>query len=556
MASPRVSVVIPTYNRVRLLRRAIDSAFAALEPEDEVIVVDDGSTDDTASLLSEYRGRIRSFTTSRRGPGAARNLGIEEARHPLVAFLDSDDAWMPDKIQLQRALMERRTDVLFCFSDFAHRDRTGAETHACLAAWHRDPRSWDAILAPGVLFSTLAPLPPGRSDFRVYVGDLYSSAVLGDYVCTSTAVVRRTAAAGALRFAEDLMKYEDWQCFARVAAAGPAAYLDCETQWNCDHAGSRLTRADELTSETARIVVLDRVWGADSEFLARHGELYRRVLAGHRRARARALMALGRNREARQELALAGGAPLAQRILASLPGGLARAFVAARRRLRDDSAPSWWIAPGVRLSRRLRRWFGGGAPRMEAAEIMLARRADLRALSRVPKAFSVRPATLADRSNLDGFVGDPARTSARLASGDTCLLALGDGEIQAVEWIRWGPTDYQEDAERLGIVFRVPSGSCWLHNGRNRTKGLIGPWALVMGRLRGVIESRGVETAFLQVDAEDGYSIACHESLGFRRVGQLVALRFLSACVVAFRRAGRPWARMTDGEFDLDRLDF
>jgi glycosyltransferase involved in cell wall biosynthesis len=334
MRSLDVSVIIPTYNRGALVARAVESALGAVRPGDEVIVVDDGSTDDTAERLSSYAGRIRYLLSAPVGPGAVRNLGIREARAPLVAFLDSDDEWMPDKLELQRSVMACRPDVLFCFSDFRHRTRYGAEIRRYLSRWHGDRRSWDDILGPGFSFSSLSPLPSGRHDFLVHVGDLYFTEMLGDYVCTSTVMVRRKEAGLALRFAEDLRRFQDWECFGRLAGSGLAAYLDCETQWNCDHAGPRLTRADELYCSMARITILQRVWGADPAFLARHGPRYLEALAFRQRARARALLGLGRTREARDGFRLAGSSSLAERALSTLPGPVTRAIVTARRRVK------------------------------------------------------------------------------------------------------------------------------------------------------------------------------------------------------------------------------
>jgi glycosyltransferase involved in cell wall biosynthesis len=334
MSTLDVSVIIPTRNRAPLVRRAVLSALAAARPGDEIIVVDDGSTDDTAATLDEYAGRIRYLRSAHVGPGAARNIGIREARSALIAFLDSDDEWMPDKLELQRALMQQRPDVLFCFSDFGHRSKSGEEMHRWLRHWHpAERRTWEEILGPGIPFSSLASLPEGRQDFPVHIGDLYLTEMLGDYVCTSTMIVRRQQAGVALRFAEDLRRYQDWECFGRLAGTGPAAYLDCETQWNCDHAGSRLTLADELYCEMARLTILQRVWGSDDAFLEAHGRRYREVLALHRRAYAKALVVRGRTREARDQFRLAGSSSLAERALAALPGPAARAIVWARRQL-------------------------------------------------------------------------------------------------------------------------------------------------------------------------------------------------------------------------------
>ena len=100
-----VSVVIPTYNRAGLVQRAINSVLAAMSDGDELLVVDDGSTDDTLARLSSFGTSIRVIAQSNRGQAAARNVGLLAAKHDLVAFLDSDDEWTPDKLDLQRALV-------------------------------------------------------------------------------------------------------------------------------------------------------------------------------------------------------------------------------------------------------------------------------------------------------------------------------------------------------------------------------------------------------------------------------------------------------------------
>jgi glycosyltransferase involved in cell wall biosynthesis len=334
MRDLEVSVVIPTYNRATLLPRAVASALANVRTGDEVIVVDDGSTDDTAMQMAQFADRVRYARLSHGGAGATRNAGVRLATKPLIAFLDSDDAWMPDKLALQRSLMERRPDVLFCFSDFVSRELTGDRPHF-LQNWHFDPRPWDEILGPGMPYSGIAALPPGRDDFRVHFGDLYLAEMERDFVPTFTLVARREQGRNALHFAEDVVTFEDWECFARLAGAGTAAYLDCDTAWQYEHAGPRLTNAKVFDRASSRLKILERVWGADESFLAAHRERYTAICQRYRLQRAIALLYQARTREARRDLHAAGASPIRYRMLATLPGMVVRILLDLRQAFND-----------------------------------------------------------------------------------------------------------------------------------------------------------------------------------------------------------------------------
>jgi glycosyltransferase involved in cell wall biosynthesis len=102
---PLVTCIIPSYNYARFLRGAIDSVLAQTHRDIEVIVVDDGSIDDSCEILRSYGDRIRWSQQSNQGVSAARNAGIREARGEFIGFLDSDDAWHPTKIERQLSLM-------------------------------------------------------------------------------------------------------------------------------------------------------------------------------------------------------------------------------------------------------------------------------------------------------------------------------------------------------------------------------------------------------------------------------------------------------------------
>jgi glycosyltransferase involved in cell wall biosynthesis len=112
--SPQISVIIPTFNRARTLARAIDSVLAQTYAPKEILVVDDGSTDQTRSLLAAYGDRIRILSQPNKGVSAARNLGIEHSTADFIALLDSDDRWEPEKLACQAAFFKAHPGAMIC----------------------------------------------------------------------------------------------------------------------------------------------------------------------------------------------------------------------------------------------------------------------------------------------------------------------------------------------------------------------------------------------------------------------------------------------------------
>ncbi|MCU0592459.1 MAG: glycosyltransferase [Desulfobacterales bacterium] len=111
---PQVSVIIPTYNRAGCLREAVDSVLAQEFRGFELIVVDDGSRDETPQLLQPYGDSIRVLRQENRGVSAARNAGIAGSRGELIAFLDSDDLWLPGKLARQVEFFRQNPESLIC----------------------------------------------------------------------------------------------------------------------------------------------------------------------------------------------------------------------------------------------------------------------------------------------------------------------------------------------------------------------------------------------------------------------------------------------------------
>lgn len=119
-SAPSVSVVIATYNRARFLHETLDSILGQRFRDFELIVVDDGSTDDTSELLKSYGDRIRILCQENRGPAAARNLGIRHARGRWILIQDSDDLSTPDHLESLFAFAEKNPDCGMVFANGAY----------------------------------------------------------------------------------------------------------------------------------------------------------------------------------------------------------------------------------------------------------------------------------------------------------------------------------------------------------------------------------------------------------------------------------------------------
>jgi glycosyltransferase involved in cell wall biosynthesis len=149
-----ISVIIPAYNYARYLSEAIDSVFAQTYPALEVIVVDDGSTDETPAVLAAYGDRIRAIRLQNQGVSAARNTGISAARGEYVAFLDADDLWQPAKLEAQMARFDANPNfgLVYCGAESfdaegqtLHILRDGIEGRVAINILRHEP----VIAAPG-----------------------------------------------------------------------------------------------------------------------------------------------------------------------------------------------------------------------------------------------------------------------------------------------------------------------------------------------------------------------------------------------------------------------
>jgi glycosyltransferase involved in cell wall biosynthesis len=121
----RASTIIPAFNNASTIAQAVDSALAQEFDGDEVIVVNDGSTDDTLAVLARYSDRIRVIDQPNSGPAAARNAGAAAAQGEYLAFLDADDIWLPGRLALTCGALDRNPAAVLSFADLIPMDRSG-----------------------------------------------------------------------------------------------------------------------------------------------------------------------------------------------------------------------------------------------------------------------------------------------------------------------------------------------------------------------------------------------------------------------------------------------
>ncbi len=183
---PKISVIIPSYNCAAYLATAVESVLAQTYTDHEIIVVDDGSTDTTAAAIAPYLDRVQFIRQANKGLPGARNTGIRASTGELIALLDADDSWLPQKLALQLPAFDDPS-VGIVYSDFS--------------VQYSDGRFLDSYLANRPLASE---------------GFIVDSYIRSRYLFPSTMVLRREAMEGCGLFDEEMVAAEDIELFARI----------------------------------------------------------------------------------------------------------------------------------------------------------------------------------------------------------------------------------------------------------------------------------------------------------------------------------------------------
>jgi glycosyltransferase involved in cell wall biosynthesis len=265
-----ISVIIPTFNRATLVVEAVQSVLDQSIQNTEVIVVDDGSTDNTRQQLDAFGDRIRVVYQANAGVNAARNHGIALAQGDYVALLDNDDLWLDFKLEAQLYLLERFPDAGFVYTDFLIRKSVVNDIRHGLSTWHAHRPHWQEALSPCQEMEI--PLANSKSLFtRVCRGDVYPDSLHAPYVLPSTTLIRKQCMDTDIRLPEHDPTCGDWEYFARLSHRYGALYMDAETTINRSHEDAvRLTRLPQITQLKRRVAMIDRTWAVDAAFYRHH----------------------------------------------------------------------------------------------------------------------------------------------------------------------------------------------------------------------------------------------------------------------------------------------
>lgn len=225
MTAPTVSAVVTTYNYARFLPDALDSVLGQSHRELEIVVIDDGSTDDTGDVVSRYADRgVRYVRRPHGGAGRARNAGLEVTSAPLVAFLDADDAWLPDRVEAGLAHLARHPELAL----------VAAHAYAC-----------DEQLRPTAVVPAAT-----REKGHMLEQLLVDNVVLNP----SSVLVRRQALEAAGGFSE-IPFGEDWDTWIEIAKRFPIGFIDRPLALVRRHSGSVSPRRGRVRVDVNREIV-------------------------------------------------------------------------------------------------------------------------------------------------------------------------------------------------------------------------------------------------------------------------------------------------------------
>ena len=232
---PKVSVIIPTFNRACWLKEAIESVFSQSFTDYELIVVDDGSTDDTREMCAQYGDKVRYLFQKNQGSPAARNYGISRARGKYIALLDDDDLWLPDRLKMQVEVMGQDPKLAF----------------VCSSAYAIDEHH-------NILRQFGLGVSADMCDFE--------HLILGNFVLHLTVLVRKDIVLEMGGYDHNLKSIQDFDLWIRVAKKHPFVYLKEPLAYYRIHANNISNNLEQALADHVRLLNKKEIVGNLSFF--------------------------------------------------------------------------------------------------------------------------------------------------------------------------------------------------------------------------------------------------------------------------------------------------
>jgi glycosyltransferase involved in cell wall biosynthesis len=227
---PKVSVIIPAYNRAHLIGAAIESVLQQEFQDFEVVIIDDGSQDHTAEVVKQFSDeRLRYFYQDHHGISAAMNAGLRQARGKYIARLDSDDLWLPHMLARLVPVLEARPEIGLVYSRAQAMDEQGH------------------------LLGEIRGLP------EWFPGDSFGSMLYGDVTCNISLLARTVCFERAGYFDETMVVNEDWDMYLRIARHYRFAFVDQVVACFRYHSGN-ITNTGAVQHLNSRAQVLDKIF--------------------------------------------------------------------------------------------------------------------------------------------------------------------------------------------------------------------------------------------------------------------------------------------------------
>jgi glycosyltransferase involved in cell wall biosynthesis len=261
-----ISVIIPTFNRSHFITEAVDSVLNQdIQGYDiEVLVIDDGSTDNTREVLKKYHDKIRYIYQNNGGAGVARNRGLEEARGEWITFLDSDDLWLPFKLSLQMSIIQKIPQCKILYGNFRVFNEDGVLFEKGVDYWAQylglsNYADWKEMFSEKLESSDIGVTYKGRS-FTIHKGNLFGGIIFQPCIPCWTSIISRDCISDKIRFAEHYPTWEDLWFFCLLAEENEIYFMDFCIAENRGHTGPRLTQVDNVKRLKCHIDICENIY--------------------------------------------------------------------------------------------------------------------------------------------------------------------------------------------------------------------------------------------------------------------------------------------------------